>query len=205
MNTNLNLDLFVQPFTCAYNRHVHRSTGMTYFRLSLTFEPPIPALCDIPSALFHDAYQQIPAKLFFVYFIHLLLHMCMNTDKTFYATQTPYQQYFDESVWNIRFFCPGDYVYVDQPPALKTATEQMADKPWLKLLPKVVWPFRITAVTPHIITLDQNGFLIVISIDRATPAPLLKNAPQPCSQYVTYNSTMLLHIPRLKWHEVWWI
>lgn len=71
------------------------------------------------------------------------------------------------------FYQNSTYVYVDQPPTLKTVAERMADKPRSKLLPKAPDPFQTNHTTSHKNTLDEDGIPNLISINRATPAPRL--------------------------------
>lgn len=83
--------------------------------------------------------------------------MLMKTYETFKAAQTRYKQYFDQLGRSLPRFRPGDYVYVDGPPAVRTVGERMEVQPRSKLLPKLVGQFLFSTVTLHMIAINEDG------------------------------------------------
>lgn len=127
--------------------------------------------------------------------------MPTKTDKTLKEAQTRYKKHFAESERNLPTISPVDYVYLDRWPSLKTAAERMAGEPRSKLLPKAADPFRVTDLTSHTITIDEDGLSNIIPIYRATPTTRAKTAPQSNRQYPTHKATTILATQPLRWHE----
>lgn len=134
---------------------------MTPLSLLLIREMPGATLQEIPTALPYDASQQIPAKSH-LHKLYRLSVMDTKMDKMLKTAGTRYQRYFDESVCNLVTSRPRDYLFFGRLPTQKTAAEQIADERRLRLLPKAIGPYRITAVTSHTKTINEGGLSDVI-------------------------------------------
>lgn len=68
-------------------------------------------------------------------------------------------------------FYARQYVYIGCPPLKTSAAERLATGSYCKLVSQKLGPFRIVENWPSTATIDEDGILKTVSIDRKTLAP----------------------------------
>lgn len=153
---------------------MHRSTNTTSFSLVLSRQPPGPTNFDTPSALSTDAYHETHPQVLQTQLLNRVQGLRSRVDDCLKAAQGRYKQDYDSKVSQIQTITPGQMVFIDRPPLLATPARsavKMAQSSYNKLIPRTLGPFQVVSVTPHTLTIDENGIHKQVKIDWASAAP----------------------------------
>ena len=164
-------DKFIQPLAYAYNMQVHRVTNTTPFDLVLSRHPPDIIIrgqtTAIPSTVPDTEATPVQVKRNILRKLRQALQAARSRST---QAQKRYKEDFDRKVRFRISLQPGDYVFVDRPP--RTATDSgTEDTTTRKLLPRATGPFEVKSASEDTVTVEQDGLLNTISIDRVTKVP----------------------------------
>ena len=182
-----NWDIFVQPLTYAYNMQVHRSTGTTPYDLVLTRHPqPITVRDEESRTAIPQSEPDDPTPAQMKRIILRRLRVALQSARIrMTEAQKRYKQNFDKSVRFTPQFKAGDYVYIDRPPRQPDAAPE--EEVTKKLLPRGLGPYKIQSVSENTVTVDEDGLLNTVSIDRVTLAPRSRTGNAPVTTERTFD------------------
>ncbi|CDF32213.1 unnamed protein product [Chondrus crispus] len=173
-------DDYVQPLTYAYNMQVHKSTGTTPFDLVLTRHPPGISVQAPSSAIpSPNGSEPTSAQMKRITLQRVRKILSRAGTKLTHA-QAQYKRNFDKAVRTLPSFEVGQEVFLDRPPDF-SATPLENEDGHRKLLPKTTGPYRFikAPVDGDTVTIERNGLLDAVSINRVTkvPQPSIPKAP----------------------------
>lgn len=177
-------DIFVQPFTYAYNKQAYLSTDTTPFSIVHIKHPPRQVTFDNLLALAIDANQRTDRQVLRTQLLPHIKALQTRVKRCFKLVQERYKQDYDTKVCSTSMFKSGRMVYIDKLPlnfSSAGSAERLATTSYNKFIPKVMRPFPIVNVQPNTLTIDKQVIYYTVSIDSTTFAPGNK-APSNASQ-----------------------
>lgn len=152
--------IFAQPRTHAYNKQVHRFTGLSPFSLVRSKCPPRATTFDFLSATTSGLPGNVSPRISRNHRLARLALMRQMVDSRLTAAKKRYEENYDKCERENPVFKVNKLVFLDRPLAEGTNNSKTADKPtYKKLIPRVVGPYRIISAQQHTLTIDEKSFL----------------------------------------------
>lgn len=157
---------YVQLLTNAHSTQFHPSTGTTPFTLVLSRQPPGPTTLYPASDSPDNMTGELESVSFRNRFFYQLDILRKETDAKHKKAQAHYKRNFDRTIWRMPQLQLREHVFFDIPLVQMTESARMAGAHLTKSLQKTVVQFKVISVAPDTVTLDDNGILNTISVDR---------------------------------------
>lgn len=156
-------DTFIFSLTYACNITVPRTTKLALLSLAVT---PVPHGSIVARPMTPDVGNIDSQFVYRLPLSHKAALLNKMADPSPRKGQALYKKDYDEQVRFEPRFAAVDYVFVECPLLIASATDHMAFWGYWKLLPRRMWPYQVICVWPQYAKIDQDVIQNTVSTNR---------------------------------------